>query len=180
MKSLFQPGLAEEIERRIVALQPGSIVIGHDECGSNAGALLGRIGVGFRGQASSQSPGRPTHRAINSLVLRDDEPMRRNSPTVEELVVSDERNLEIERKRLLSLIGRFVTAGSNGCTRHPRSFFDPLTPDEWATLMYKHLDHQAADVPRAATSGTPPSSLITSSSAAILSRVSSASRSTCA
>jgi len=75
------------------------------------------------------------------MVLRDDAPMRRNSPTVEGLVVNDERDLEIERKRLLGLIGRFVTAGSNGCTQYPHSFFGSLRPDEWAILMYKHLDH---------------------------------------
>ena len=79
--------------------------------------------------------------AIKPMVLRNDEPMRRNSPTVEGLVVKDKRDLEIEQKRLLGLISRFVTAGSNGCAQHPHSFFGPLTPNEWAILMYKHLDH---------------------------------------
>jgi hypothetical protein len=78
--------------------------------------------------------------AIKPMVLRN-EPMRRNSPTVKGLVVKDKRNLDIERKRLLGLISRFVIAGSNGCTKHPHSFFGPLTPNEWAILMYKHLDH---------------------------------------
>jgi hypothetical protein len=67
--------------------------------------------------------------------------MRRNSPTIEGLIVKDKRNLEIERKRLFELVSRFVAAGSNGCTAHPHSFFGRLTPDEWAILMYKHLDH---------------------------------------
>ena len=75
------------------------------------------------------------------MVLRNDEPMRRNSPTVEGLVVRDKRDLEIERKRLFGLINRFVAAGWNGCTKHPHSFFGQLTPNEWAILMYKHLDH---------------------------------------
>ncbi len=39
------------------------------------------------------------------------------------------------------LIDRFATAGREGCTSHPHSFFGRLTPDEWAILMYKHLDH---------------------------------------
>ena len=39
------------------------------------------------------------------------------------------------------LIDRFAAAGPKGCTTHPHSFFGPLTPDEWAILMYKHLDH---------------------------------------
>jgi len=34
-----------------------------------------------------------------------------------------------------------VGAGPAGCTAHPHSFFGRLKPEEWATLMYKHLDH---------------------------------------
>lgn len=55
-------------------------------------------------------------------------------------IVQDERELEAERARLLGLIDRFA-AGPQACTRHPHSFFGKMQPDEWATLMYKHLDH---------------------------------------
>ena len=35
-----------------------------------------------------------------------------------------------------------VFAGGPGiCTKHPHFFFGPLTPVEWAALMYQHLDH---------------------------------------
>ena len=67
--------------------------------------------------------------------------MRRNSPTVNSLVVEDERDLGAERERLCLLIDRFSGAGPEGCTKHPHSFFGRLTPEEWARLMYKHLDH---------------------------------------
>jgi LPS sulfotransferase NodH len=55
--------------------------------------------------------------------------------------VTDERDLEAERRRLLDLVERFAAAGPAGCTTHPHSFFGRLTPREWAVLMYKHLDH---------------------------------------
>jgi hypothetical protein len=42
---------------------------------------------------------------------------------------------------LRGLIDRFVASGPAGCTNHPHSFFGRLTPEEWAILMYKHLDH---------------------------------------
>jgi hypothetical protein len=73
--------------------------------------------------------------------MGNDEPMRRNSPTAKILIVQDERDLETERTRLCGLIDRFASAGPAGCTKHPHAFFGPLTPDEWAILMYKHLDH---------------------------------------
>ena len=67
--------------------------------------------------------------------------MKRNTPTSKDLVVADERDLPTEQKRLCGLVDRFSDAGPQGCTTHPHTFFGPLTPDEWARLMYKHLDH---------------------------------------
>ena len=78
---------------------------------------------------------------VKPLALKDDAPMRRNSPTIPDLVIQDERDLGRERERLAGLIDRFAAGGPAGCTQHPHSFFGPLTPDEWAILMYKHLDH---------------------------------------
>jgi Protein of unknown function (DUF1569) len=34
-----------------------------------------------------------------------------------------------------------LAAGPEACTKHPHSFFGPLTPVEWAALTYRHLDH---------------------------------------
>jgi hypothetical protein len=78
---------------------------------------------------------------VKSKVLGDEKPMGRNAPTAKSLVVADERDFETERKRLCMLIDRFAEAGPTGCTTHPHTFFGHLTPEEWATLMYKHLDH---------------------------------------
>jgi hypothetical protein len=67
--------------------------------------------------------------------------MRRNSPTVKGLVIQDERDFEIERENLEKLIDRFAATGSKNSAKYPHSFFGKLTPQEWAVLMYKHLDH---------------------------------------
>jgi hypothetical protein len=85
--------------------------------------------------------GRILGRLIKSKVIAESQPMRKNSPTARTLVIVDDRDLDVEQKRLCSLIDRFVAAGPAGCTTHPHSFFGPLTPQEWAALMYKHLDH---------------------------------------
>jgi hypothetical protein len=67
--------------------------------------------------------------------------MRRNSLTEKSLLVTEERDFEAERHRLCESIGRFAAGGPGICTKHPHFFFGPLTPQEWATLMYQHLDH---------------------------------------
>ena len=81
---------------------------------------------------------------VKPMALKDDEPMRRNSPTSKDLVVDHDRNLEMEQVRLRGLVERFALAGPKGCTTHPHSFFGRLTPEEWAVLMDKHLDHHLA------------------------------------
>lgn len=78
---------------------------------------------------------------IKPLALGNDEPMRKNSPTVEGLVVNDDRDLAKEQERLRGMIDRFAAGGPAACTSHPHSFFGRLTPGQWAVLMYKHLDH---------------------------------------
>ena len=78
--------------------------------------------------------------AKKSLIIKG-EPMRRNSKTAPSVVVADERNFIVEKKRLHESIDRFVAGGPAICTRHPHFFFGPLTPEEWASLMYQHLDH---------------------------------------
>ena len=85
--------------------------------------------------------GRVIGPAVKRVAFRDEEPMRRNSPTAKELLMSGDWDFETERKRLSDLIDRFITNGPAGCTDHPHAFFGALSPDEWSILMYKHLDH---------------------------------------
>jgi hypothetical protein len=80
---------------------------------------------------------------IKPLVFGDDKPIRRNSPSSPELFMADPTQCEFERERaqLIQAIDRLVTAGAAGCTQHPHPFFGPLKPQQWAILMYKHVDH---------------------------------------
>src|ERR1700686_3046525 len=64
-----------------------------------------------------------------------------NAITEKSCLVTDERDFVVERQRLRESIDRFATGGPGVCTKHPRFFFGPLTPVEWAALMYQHLDH---------------------------------------
>ena len=57
------------------------------------------------------------------------------------VLVTDERDFMVERQRLRESIDRFASGGPRICTKHPHFFFGPLTPVEWAVLMYQHLDH---------------------------------------
>ena len=143
MKNLFEAARANEVKERTAQLRADSERLWGK---MNPAQALAHCSLGLEWAVGDRIPprmlmGRIMGRMVKPMVFRNDEPMRRNSPTAKDLVVQDERDLETERKRLCGLIDRFATAGPKGCTRHPHSFFGRLTPQEWATLMYKHLDH---------------------------------------
>jgi len=112
----------------------------------NAAQAVAHCSAGLEWAVGDRIPprmllGRIMGRMVKPLALVNDKPMRRNSPTARDLVVQDEWDLGTEREWLCGLIERFAGARPAGCTTHPHSFFGRLTPQEWATLMYKHLDH---------------------------------------
>ena len=143
MKNLFEGGRVEEVKRRISRLKPDS----ERQWGKmKPGQALEHCSRGMEMALGDKTPprvfvGRLLGWIVKPKVMGNDEPMRRNSPTAKELVVQEERDLGTERTRLCGLIDRFAAAGPAGCTTHPHAFFGRLTPDEWAILMYKHLDH---------------------------------------
>jgi hypothetical protein len=143
VRNLFDASAVGEIKGRTALLRPDS----ERQWGRmNAAQAVAHCSAGLEWAVGDRIPprmflGRIIGRFVKPLVMRNDEPMRRNSPTARDLIVQDERDLRAERERLSGLIDRFAAGGPEGCTSHPHSFFGRLTPDEWAILMYKHLDH---------------------------------------
>jgi hypothetical protein len=143
MESLFDSGCVDEVQQRLSRLRPDQ----PRQWGTMSPAqMLAHCSLGLEMAAGEIRPpraliGRILGPVIKPMAFREGEPMRRNSPTSKELVIEGDKNFETERKRLSQLIDGFAAAGPTGCTAHPHAFFGSLTPDEWAVLMYKHLDH---------------------------------------
>jgi Protein of unknown function (DUF1569) len=146
MKNLFEPTLAEDVKRRIMRLHPES----ERQWGKLSLALvLAHCTSGFHMAMGTINPKRAPFPAnvigplIKPLVFGDDKPLRRNSPSAPELFTADTAQCEFERERtqLVNAIDSFVSKGAACCSRHPHPFFGPLKPQQWAILMYKHVDH---------------------------------------
>src|SRR5579864_7237064 len=143
MRNLYEAARVEEVKNRMAQLRSDS----QRQWGkmSAAQALAhcsGAIEMAM-GEVRPQRMllGSIIGRIVKPMAFKDEEPMRKNSPTIKGLVIADERDFGKERERLCRLIDRFAAAGPKGCTTHPHSFFGRLTPEEWSILMYKHLDH---------------------------------------
>jgi len=143
LKNLFDAARVQEVVQRISQLTPGSAPLWGKMTVSQ---MLAHCSIGIETATGDQKPprvavGRILGPLVKPLALRNDEPMRKNSPTAPIFIVKGEPEFKTEQARLSSLVERFGAAGASCCTDHPHSFFGRLKPDEWAILMYKHVDH---------------------------------------
>ena len=143
MKNLYEASSANEIKERIAHLKPDSA----RQWGKmNSPQAMAHCAASMEWAVGDRVPPRAFFpsllgRKIKPMVLGNDKPFHRNSPTSPDLLVTDRRDLDAERARLLGLIERFAASGPAGCTTNAHSFFGRMTPEQWAILMYKHLDH---------------------------------------
>ena len=143
MKNLFQPETVAELKTRLTQLRPDS----PRQWGKMTPAqAMNHCARGMELALGDRRPprmfiGRIIGGLIKSKAFQESEPMRRNSPTVPGLTVTEDCDFAHDRDNLCAIIDRFAACGPAGCTTHPHSFFGRLTPDEWSMWMYKHIDH---------------------------------------
>jgi hypothetical protein len=143
MKNLFDAATAADVTKRIAQLKPDAPRVWGTMYPAQ---MLAHCSQAMEMAVGDRNPprvfiGRIIGPMLKGMVLGNEDPMRRNSPTSKDLLVQGDRDLETERTRLTGLIHRFASAGPAGCTTRPHPFFGGMTPAEWATLMYKHADH---------------------------------------
>jgi Protein of unknown function (DUF1569) len=68
-------------------------------------------------------------------------PFGQNYPTAPEFLISDKRELENEKQKLLALVKRLHEGGEANVTKAPHGFFGKMTPAQWGIAQWKHLDH---------------------------------------
>ena len=142
MKNLYEAAAVQEVMDRLGRLGPDSQRLWGK---MTAAQMAAHCSAGLENAVGDTNPSRMLlGRIVGPFVkkgLLGEDPVGKNSPTAPGLVITDDRNLEKEKKRLSVLIQRFSSGGPAKCTTHPNTFLGPLTPAEWARLMYKHLDH---------------------------------------
>jgi hypothetical protein len=142
MKNLFQPEAVDEVISRIDKLQPtaerhwgkmdAAQMLAH--CSAALDLATGRL----------IRPRIFIGRLIGGLfrpIYSNEKPFSKNNPTDSKLVISDSRDFRREQEQLKARIRQFHQDGEALCSAHPHPFFGVLTPHEWSTGMYKHLDH---------------------------------------
>jgi hypothetical protein len=143
MKNLFEAARVEEVKGRMAQLRPDSQRLWGK---MNPAQALAHCSAAMEMATGKNRPprifiGRLLGPLAKKSVIVNGTPMRRNSMTEKSVLVTDDRDFVAERQRLRESIDGFAAGGPGICTKHPHFFFGPLTPVEWAALMYQHLDH---------------------------------------
>lgn len=142
MKSLFESTATSEILERIENISPQS----SKQWGKmDVAQMLAHCANGLEMAMGIIHPKRVFIGRIIGPLFRekysDDKPFDQHSPTSVEIRVTDQRNFQAEKRRLISLVKNFSEGGERVVTKSPHPFFGPLSPREWGIGMYKHIDH---------------------------------------
>lgn len=69
------------------------------------------------------------------------QPYKRNIRTAPEFLISDERDFDTEKKRLIDHLEKTQQLGASHFEGKESHAFGKLSVKEWNILFYKHLDH---------------------------------------
>lgn len=142
METLFDDAARERILRRIESLRPDS-PRGWGKM--EVAQMLTHCALALEAATGD----RPAKRSLIGRILGPffrsalvgPKPFSKNAPTDPALVVSDKREFEREKQRVVADIEKFATAGPDAASCHLHAFLGRLTGDEWGRIMHKHLDH---------------------------------------
>ncbi len=139
MKSLFDPSAYEEIKNRINTLTEDST----PSWGKmNVGQMITHCQFPLK-IALSEKPRKVKWNPIVRLFkksLYNDKKWRKSLPTAKQAKITDNRNLNEEREKILSMIDAFYNKREQ-TEWLPHPFFGHFTPEQWGQLEYKHLDY---------------------------------------
>ena len=68
-------------------------------------------------------------------------PFPHNSKTSPQFIISDKRDFELEKKRLVDYLNKTQQLGENYFENKESQSFGALNKTEWNNMFYKHLDH---------------------------------------
>jgi hypothetical protein len=73
--------------------------------------------------------------------VTNEQPFKQGLPTDPHFVVTDVRDFNKEKERVLALITRLHSSDPEALAKNIHPFFGKMTTQEWNNLNYKHLDH---------------------------------------
>jgi len=70
-----------------------------------------------------------------------DKPYKQNTRTAPDFIMTEEKDFEVEKGRLVDYIKKTQALGEAHFDNKSSHSFGKLTKEEWNTMFFKHLDH---------------------------------------
>ncbi len=143
MKNVFDQNDTEEIINRINQLTPDTKQLWGK---MSVAQMLAHCNVTYELVYDNKHP-KPG--AIKQFLLKafvkkivvNEKPFKKNAPTAPEFLVKDDKDFEIEKKRLIDHIRKTQQLGEAHFDGKASHSFGVLTSAEWNNQFAKHLDH---------------------------------------
>lgn len=143
IRNIFNSETTEELISRIDKLTPGTQPLWGK---MNAGQMLAHLCVMYE-MVYDNIHKRPNAvmRFLITLLAKEtvvgDKPYPRNARTAPAFVISDQRDFDKEKRRLVEYIIRTEKSGEKFFEDRESHSFGKLTLGEWNNYFYKHLNH---------------------------------------
>lgn len=143
MKNIFTKSVTNEVIERIEKLTPTS----QPEWGKmNVAQMLAHLNVGYEMVYTNKHP-KPN--AFVKFMLKmfvknavvSEKPYKKNGQTAPQFLITDERNFQEEKQRLIDYIEKTQQLGESYFDMKESHSFGKLTKNQWNNLFYKHIDH---------------------------------------
>jgi hypothetical protein len=142
MNSLFDPKTAQGILDRIERLQIDSPRVWGK---MDVAQMMAHCNISLEAATGKIHPKRTLlAKLIGGFLqgmLTSDKPMGQGAPTHPTYVMADAKDFAREKARFLTLLKEFSEGGEAGVTNSPHPFFGKITPMQWSSGTWKHLDH---------------------------------------
>ncbi|OAQ42427.1 hypothetical protein A5893_04495 [Pedobacter psychrophilus] len=143
MKSVFNSNDTQELVSRINSLKPNSTPLWGK---MNVAQMLAHCNVSYEMAFESKHP-KPN--AIMRFILKafvkstvvGEKPYKKSSQTAPAFIITDTRDFENEKSRLIAYINKTQELGENYFDGKESLSFGVLNKTEWNNMFYKHLDH---------------------------------------
>ncbi len=144
IKNIFDKQVSEEIISRINRLTPTT----RPQWGKmNVGQMLAHCNVTYRYTFEPEQFKRPNAfkkfllRTFIKKIVTSEKPYQRNGRTAPEFIMTESKNFETEKNKLIDNIRKAQQLGEGFFEGKENFSFGPMTAKEWNTMFYKHLNH---------------------------------------
>lgn len=143
MKNIFDPTVTAELIRRTNSLNPETKPLWGK---MSVDQMLAHCNVAYEMAYTDKHP-KPNalmHFFLKAFVKNgvvNETPYKKNSKTAPQFIITDRKNFEEEKARLISYLGQTCKLGKAHFEGKESISFGPMTAIEWNNQFYKHLDH---------------------------------------